>query len=84
MTKELEVIAIVIGSLVIVIETVIIFLLYKHQKALNDHLIKSENLTKTFEANIAMHLEHLNEHSHEIEKKLEIICRPENKRSYGE
>lgn len=79
MSEYLEIVALIVGSLVIAIETFIIILLYRHQKALNDHLVKSENLTRELEKNIEKHLEHLNEHSHEIEKKLEIICAPKLK-----
>lgn len=74
MPTSLEILTLFVSTLVIIIETIIIFLLYRHQKALDKHLLENENLTKKFERNIEKHLEHINAHSHKIEKKLESIC----------
>ncbi|MFC1655820.1 hypothetical protein ACFL3C_03050 [Patescibacteria group bacterium] len=77
MLNYIEIVALVTGVVVIIVETVIIFLLVKHLKALDKHIEKNEQLMLKFEYNIQEHLEHLNEHSHEIELKLEKICGPD-------
>jgi hypothetical protein len=74
MLHFLEVVALITGVFVIAIETVIIILLNKHIKALDGHLDENRKLMIKFEKDIQNHLDHLNNHSHTIEKKLEDIC----------
>ncbi len=69
-----EIVALATGLTVIAIETVIIFLLNRHIKALESHLESTDQLIKKFEAEINHHLGHLNEHSHVIESMLKTIC----------
>ncbi len=69
-----EIVALATGLTVIAIETVIIFLLNKHIKALESHLKSTDQLIGKFEAEINHHLDHLNEHSHIIESMLKTIC----------
>jgi len=77
----IEIIAIAVGIVVIVIETYIIFLLKKHLKVLDNHLTHNDSLLKKFREGIETHLNHLNEHSHNMEKSLDKICAPENKQT---
>lgn len=66
-TIIIEILAISTGLIVITIETIIIVVLQKHMKALDKHMWKLEESTNK-------NLEHLNEHSHQIEEALEKIC----------
>lgn len=73
MTHIIEITALVTGLVVIIIETVIIFMLKNHIDALSVHLERHENLTVRFEKNIEQHLEHLNQHSHDLGKRVEEL-----------
>jgi hypothetical protein len=79
----IEIVAIAVGIIVVAIETLIIFMLRGHVKLLDKHLINNERLMKEFRHSISDHLDHLNEHSHEIEEKLEKlfidICQEESR-----
>ena len=68
-----EIIALAVGVAVIAIETVIIFMLRKHIRILKVHLRRNDKLMEEFKENIDKHLVHLDEHSHEMEQKLEHL-----------
>lgn len=74
-----EIVALATGLTVIAIETVIIFLLNKHIKALENHMHATDQLIQRFEVKINYHLDHLNDHSHIIESMLKTICGNEAK-----
>ena len=73
-SQTIEIIALVTGIIVIGIETLIIFLLERHIGALNKHWEKNEKLMIKFEKQIAEHMDHLHEHTHEIDERLTQIC----------
>jgi hypothetical protein len=72
--QTIEIIALVTGIIVIGIETLIIFLLERHIRALNKHWEKNERLMVKFEKRIAEHIDHLHEHTHDIDERLAQIC----------
>lgn len=69
-----EIAALATGLAVITIEAVIIVMLKNHIKALNSHFGATDRLIAKFENEINGHLDHLNEHSHQIEMMLHTIC----------
>lgn len=69
-----EIAALATGLAVITIEAVIIVMLRNHIKALNSHFGATDKLISKFEHEINDHLDHLNEHSHQIEMMLHTIC----------
>jgi hypothetical protein len=74
----IEMIAIMVGIIVISIETYIIILLKKHLRVLDNHLTHNDELLKQFKSSIDEHLVHLNNHSHNIETSIKEICHPKN------
>ncbi len=69
-----EIAALATGLAVITIEAVIIVMLRNHIQALNSHFTATDELIGRFENEINGHLDHLNQHSHEIEMMLHTIC----------
>lgn len=69
-----EILALGTGLTVIAIETVIIIMLKNHIRALDSYFEATDDLISKFERKINSHLNHLNEHSHQIEILLQSIC----------
>lgn len=69
----IETIAIIVGLVVIAIETLIIYFLHRHSKILDRNLENSQSIMAEFRRSIYEHLYHLNEHSHGIEQRLESL-----------
>jgi len=75
-----ETIAIAVGIIVIAIETIIIFMLRNHVELLEKKMDQEDTHLDALTQSMNEHLKHLNDHSHEIESRLETmmcqICGP--------
>lgn len=69
----IELTAIVVGIVVIVIETVIIFLLLNHIRIMKHSFEESRIVIQEFRNGISEHLQHMDHHSHRIEEAVENI-----------
>lgn len=63
----IEMIAVLVGIVVIVIETVIIFLLLRHIRIMKRSFEESHAVIQEFRKGINEHLEHMDAHSHKME-----------------
>lgn len=75
MEKELvvEIIAVLVGVVVIVIETIIIFILLHHIRIMKRSFEEIRLFMHEFRRGIDKHLEHMDIHSHKIEEVVENI-----------
>jgi predicted Holliday junction resolvase-like endonuclease len=69
----IEIIAIFVGIVVIVIETVIIFLLLHHIGVMKRSFEQSHMIMEEFRKGINDHLGHMDDHSHKMEEAIEQI-----------
>jgi hypothetical protein len=69
----IEMIAILVGVVVIVIETAIIFLLLRHIRIMKRSFEESRAVILEFRRGINEHLEHMDAHSHKMEHAIEQI-----------
>jgi len=72
-TLIIEIAAITVGVVVIVIETVIIFLLLRHIRVIKRSFETSQIIMQEFKKGISEHLEHMDGHTHKIEEAIEQI-----------
>jgi hypothetical protein len=83
-TFIVEIIAIIVGLMVIGIETAIIIMLRKHMKILDKNHEKNAELFNELQKSIDKHLDTLNDHSKDSDEKLSRIfheiCTPIIKR----
>ena len=69
----IEIIAILVGIVVIAIETVIIFLLLHHIRVMKRSFEESHHVMEEFRKGISDHLGHMDDHSHKMEEAIEQI-----------
>lgn len=69
----IEIVAVTVGVVVIVIETVIIFLLLHHIRVMKQSFAESRIMLQEFRKGISEHLEHMDGHTHKVEEAIEQI-----------
>ena len=67
---SLEVIGLVVGGTIIIIETIVLAMLVHHIRKLNEHTMKLDTHVEKLDTCF----EELHEHSHHLEKNVDRLC----------